>query len=112
MVRAALDALPEWADMQGDASNAFNEFLQCPMYEELSLNPALRPLLCVATTPYGRPPTVYDTSIAYGPTMRIPSTRGVQQGFDLWAMFFAIVASRKYKKLAAITERIHCLRFF
>jgi hypothetical protein len=26
LVRAALDASPHWADMQGDASNAFNEF--------------------------------------------------------------------------------------
>jgi hypothetical protein len=26
MVRAARDASPDWADMQGDASNAFTEF--------------------------------------------------------------------------------------
>jgi hypothetical protein len=49
MVRAALDASPDYADMQDDASNAFNEFLRRPLFEELSANPVLRPLLRVAT---------------------------------------------------------------
>jgi hypothetical protein len=89
--------------MQGDASNAFNEFMRHPLFEELSSNPALRPLLRIATMLYGRPSTlyVYDSSNAYGPAMRIPSTRGVHQGCVLGAMFFAIIASRVYKKLAA-----------
>jgi hypothetical protein len=34
--------------------------------------------------------------------MRIPRTRGVHQDCVLGAMFFAIVASRVYKQLAAI----------
>jgi hypothetical protein len=50
MVRAALDASPDWADMQGDASNAF---LRCPLFEELSANSALQPLVRVATMLYG-----------------------------------------------------------
>jgi hypothetical protein len=49
MVRAALDASPDWADMQGDASNAFNEFLRRHLFEKLSSNPALPALLRVAT---------------------------------------------------------------
>jgi hypothetical protein len=104
MVRAALDASPDWADMQGDASNALNEFLRRPMFEELSANHALRPLLRVATMLHGRPSTlyVYDSSNAHGPAMPIPSTRGVHQGCVLGAMFFAIVAPRVYKQLAAI----------
>jgi hypothetical protein len=32
MVRAALDAAPAWADMQGDAFNAFNDFLRRPLF--------------------------------------------------------------------------------
>jgi hypothetical protein len=104
MVRAALDASPDWADMQGDASTAFNEFLRRPLFEELSSNPALRPLLRVATMLYGRTYIVYvyDSSNAYGTAMRIPSTCGVHQGCVLGAMFFAIVAFRVYKKLAAV----------
>jgi hypothetical protein len=35
MVRAALDASPDWADMQGDAFNAFNEFLRRHLFEEM-----------------------------------------------------------------------------
>jgi hypothetical protein len=35
MVRAALNASPDWADMQGDASNAFKESLRRPLFEEL-----------------------------------------------------------------------------
>jgi hypothetical protein len=63
MVQAALDASPDWADMQGDASNAFNELLRRPLFEESSANPALRPLLRVATMLYGRLYTlhVYDS---------------------------------------------------
>jgi hypothetical protein len=98
--------------MQGDAFNAFNEFLRRPLFEELSANPALRPLLRVATMLYGRPSTlyVYDSSNAHGPAMRIPSTRGVHHGFVLGAMFFAMVASRVYKQLAAIApnESVVC----
>jgi hypothetical protein len=56
IARAALDASPDWADMQGDASNAFNEFLRCPLLE-LSTNPAPRRLLRIATMLYGRPST-------------------------------------------------------
>jgi uncharacterized membrane protein YsdA (DUF1294 family) len=113
MVRAALDAAPDWVDMQGDASDAFYEFLRRPLFEELSTNPALRPLLRVATMLYGRPSTlyVYDSSNAHGPAMRIPSTRGVHQVCVIGAMFFAIVASRVYKhQLAAITpnESVVC----
>jgi hypothetical protein len=52
MVRAALDASSDWADMQGDAPNAFNELLRRPLFEELSANPALRPLLRVGTMLY------------------------------------------------------------
>jgi hypothetical protein len=59
MVRAALDASPDWADMQGGASNAFNELLRRPLFEELFANPALRPLHHVATMLYGRPFTLY-----------------------------------------------------
>jgi hypothetical protein len=33
MVRAALVASPDWADMQGNASNAFNELLRRPLFE-------------------------------------------------------------------------------
>jgi hypothetical protein len=42
--------------------------------------------------------------------MRIPSTRGVNQGCALGAMFFAIVASRVYKKFDAIApnESVVC----
>jgi hypothetical protein len=101
MVRAALDASPDWADMQGHASNAF---LRRPLFEELSANPAFRPLLRVATMFYGLPSTLYvnDSSNAHGPAMRIPTTRGVHQGCVLGAMFRAIVTSRVYKELAAI----------
>jgi hypothetical protein len=53
MVRATLGASPDWADMQGDAFNAFNEFLRRPLFEELFANPVLRPLLRVATALYG-----------------------------------------------------------
>jgi hypothetical protein len=49
MVRTVLDDSPDWADMQGDASNAFNAFLRRPLFEELSANPALRSLLRVDT---------------------------------------------------------------
>jgi hypothetical protein len=112
MVRAALDSSPDWADMQGDASNAFNEFLRRPFFEELSANHALRPLLRVATMLHGRPSTlyVYNSSDAHGPAMRIPSTRGFRQGCVLGAMFFAIVASRVCKQLAAIVpnESVVC----
>jgi hypothetical protein len=54
--------------------------------------------------------TVYDSSNAHGPAMRIPSTRGVHQGCVLGAMFFATVASRVYKQLAAIApnESVVC----
>jgi hypothetical protein len=96
MVRAALDASLDWADMQGDASKAFNEFLQRPLFEGLSSNLVLRPLLRVATLLYDRPSTMcfYDPSNSYCPAMRIPSTRGVHKFCVLGAMFFAIVASR------------------
>jgi hypothetical protein len=61
---------------------------------------------------YGRPSTlyVYDSSNAQGPAMRIPCTRGVQQGCVLGAMFFAIVASRVYKQLASVApnESVVC----
>jgi hypothetical protein len=55
---------------------------------------------------YGHPSTlyVYDSSNAHGPAMRMPSTRGVHQGCVLGAMFFAIVASRVYKQMAAIAR--------
>jgi hypothetical protein len=115
MVRSALGALPDWADMQGDAPNAFNE-LRRPLFGELSANPALRPLFRIATMLYGRPYTlyVYDSSNVHGPAMRIPSTRGVYQGCVLGAMFFAIVAFRVYKQLAAIAPSesgySYCLR--
>jgi hypothetical protein len=107
MVRAAVDASSEGADMQGDASNAFNEFLRRLLFEEFSANPALRPLLRVATVLYGLPSTsyVYDSANAHGPAMRIPRTRGVHQGCVLGAMFFAIVASRVYKHLVAIAPK-------
>jgi hypothetical protein len=112
MVRAVLDASPDWADMQGDASNACNEFLRRPLFEEFSENPALRPMLCVATMLYGHPYTlyVYHSSNAHGPAMRIPSTRGVHPGCVLGAMFLAIAASRVYKQLAAIApnESVVC----
>jgi hypothetical protein len=79
LVTYALDASPDWADMQGDVSNTFNEFLQRPLFEEFSPSPALRPLLCLATMLCGRPYTlyVYDSSNAHGSAMRVPSTRGV-----------------------------------
>jgi hypothetical protein len=32
MVRSALGASPEWADMQGEGSNAFNEFLRRTLF--------------------------------------------------------------------------------
>jgi hypothetical protein len=95
--RAALDASPDWVDMKGNAFNAFNEFLRRPVFEELSSNPALRALLRVATMLYyGHPSAlyVYESSHAYGPAMRIPSTRGVHKGCVLGATIFAIVASR------------------
>jgi hypothetical protein len=100
MVRAALDASPDWADMQGDASNAFNEVLRRPMFEELSANPALRPLLRVAIMLYGCSSTLYlhDSSNSHGPAMRISSTRGVHQGCVLGAIIFARVASRVCKQ--------------
>jgi hypothetical protein len=107
MARATLDASSDWADMQGDASNAFNEFLlRRPLFWELSANPALRPLLRVAPILYGSSSTlyVYDSPNAHGPAMRIPGTRGVHQGCVLGVMFFAIVASRVYKQLAAIVR--------
>jgi hypothetical protein len=90
--------------MQGDASNALNELLRQPLFEELSPNPALRPLLRVATMLYGRSSStlyVYDSSNAQGPALRIPSTDGVHLGCVLGAMFFAIVVSRVYKQLVA-----------
>jgi hypothetical protein len=89
--------------MQGDTSNAFNEFLRRPLFEEFFANPALRPLLRVATMLYVRPSTlyVYDLSSAHDTAIRIPSTRRVHQGCVLRAMFSAIVASRVYKQLAA-----------
>jgi hypothetical protein len=59
MVRAALYASLNWADMQGDASNAFNEFLRRPLFEQLSASSTIRPLLRVATMLYGRPSTLY-----------------------------------------------------
>jgi hypothetical protein len=82
--------------MQGDASTAFNEFLWRHLFEELSTNPALPPLLRVATMLHGRLSTlyVYGSSSAHGPAIRIPSTREVHQGCVLGAMFFAIGASR------------------
>jgi hypothetical protein len=49
IVRAAIDASPDWADMQRDASKASNEFLRRPIFEELPANSTLRPLLRVAT---------------------------------------------------------------
>jgi hypothetical protein len=85
--------------MQGDAPNAlFNEFLRRLMFEELSENPALRPLPCVATMLYGRPHTfyVYDSSNAYGVAMRIPSIHGVHHGCVFGARFFAIAAPPGY----------------
>jgi hypothetical protein len=91
--------------MQGDASNAFNEFERRPLIQELSLNPPRRSLFRVATMLYGRPSImyVYDSStVYYGPAMRIPSTRGVYKDCILGAMFITIVASRVHKKLAAI----------
>jgi hypothetical protein len=104
MVRVSLDASLFWEDMQGDASNAFNESLRRPLFEELFVNPAFRPLLRVGTMLYGRPSTmyVYDSSNTRGPAMRIPRTHGVHQGCVLGAMFFTIVASRVYKQLAMI----------
>jgi hypothetical protein len=33
MVRAALGASPDWVDVQGDASNEFNEILRFPLFE-------------------------------------------------------------------------------
>jgi hypothetical protein len=53
---------------------------------------------------------VYDSFNAHGPAIRIPITRGVHQGCVLGAMFFAIVASRVYKPLAAISpnESVVC----
>jgi hypothetical protein len=99
--------------MQGNASDAFNEFLRFPLIEELSSNPALCPLLRVATAMlYCRPSTLYvsDSSYAYGPAMRIPSTRGVHQGCVLEAIFFAIVASLVCKRSYAFAsnESIFC----
>jgi hypothetical protein len=107
MVRAAFDASSEGADMQGDASNALNKFLRRLLFEDFSANPALRPLLRVATMLYGLPSTSYvnDSANAHGPAMRIPRTRGVHQDCVLGAMFFAIVASRVYKHLAAIAPK-------
>jgi hypothetical protein len=98
--------------MQGDASNALNVFLRHPLFEELSANHALRPLLRIAYMLYGRPSTlyVYDSSNALGPAMRVPSSRGVHQGCVLGAMFFARVTSRVYKQLAPIVpnESVVC----
>jgi hypothetical protein len=99
--------------MQGDVSNVFNDFLRRPLFAELSENPALRPLLRVATMLCGRQSNlyVYDSPNAHGPAMRIPSTRGFHQGCVLGVMFFAIIASRVYKLLAAIAPKgIRCLR--
>jgi hypothetical protein len=111
MVRAALDASPDWADMQGDASNAFNEFLRRSLFEELSANPALRPLLRVATMLYGRLSTlyVYDSSNAHGPAMRIRvSVESIKVAFS--GPCSSQVASRVYKELAAISpnESVVC----
>jgi hypothetical protein len=112
LIRVALDATLDWANMQDDASNAFNDFLRRPLFEELSSNPALRPLLRLVAMLYGRPSTLYDSSNTYGPGMRISRTRGVHQGCVLGAMLFAIIASRVYKKICSDRpERIHCLRF-
>jgi hypothetical protein len=99
--------------MHDDASNAFDEFLRRPcLFDGLLGNPALRPLLRVATMLYGRPCTlqVYDSCNAHGPPMRIPSTRGIHQGCVLGALFFAIVASRVCKQWAVITptESVVC----
>jgi hypothetical protein len=90
--------------MQGEVSNAFNEFLRRPMLNEFPSNPELRPLLCVAAIMYDRPSTlyVYDSYDAYGPVMRTPSTRGVHQDCALGAMCFAIVAYRAHQKMDAI----------
>jgi hypothetical protein len=61
---------------------------------------------------YGRPSTlhIYDSSNAYGPAIRIPDTRGVHQDCVLGAMYFATIASRVYKRLAAVApnESIVC----
>jgi hypothetical protein len=62
-----LDASPDWADMQDDASNAFNELLRRPLCEESSAHPAFRPFLCVATMLYGRPSKI-ENRIAYNYT--------------------------------------------
>jgi hypothetical protein len=57
--------------------------------------------------------TGYSNTYFYGPAMHIPSTCGVHQDCGLGPMFFAIVASRVYQKLAAIPpERSHCLSLF
>jgi hypothetical protein len=79
MVRTAIDASLDLADVQVNASNAYNEILRRPLFEELSLNPALRPLLRIATMLHGRPSTlyVYDSSNAHVQATQIPSTRGV-----------------------------------
>jgi hypothetical protein len=112
MVRAAFDASPDMADMQGDTSTVVHEFLRRPGFEELFANPALRPLLRVATMLYGRSSTFYafDSSNAHGPAMRIPSTRGAHLCFVLGAMFFAIAVSRVYKQMTAIApnESVVC----
>jgi hypothetical protein len=100
MFRAELDALFNWADMQGNVSNAFNELMRRPLFDKLSTNPALWPLLRVTTLFYGRPSTMYfyEPSIAFGSAMlRIPTTRGVHHGCVLGTMVFAIVASSVYK---------------
>jgi hypothetical protein len=111
IIRAALDASSDLTDMQGDASNAFI-FLRRPSFGDLLASSALRLLLRVATMLYDRPSTLYayDSSNAHGPDMRIPSTRGVHKGCVFGAMFFAVVASRVCKQLAAIApnESVDC----
>jgi hypothetical protein len=87
-------------------------FLAAPLVRELSSNHALVPLLRVATMLHGRPSTLhaYDSSNAYGPAMRIPSTRSVHQGCVLGGMFFTILSSRRPPAAQRRRPRRGCAR--
>jgi hypothetical protein len=109
MVRAALDASRDWADMQGDAFCAFNEFPRRPMYKELSSNPVHLPLLHVAAMLYGRPSTlhVYYSSHAY---LQYPWRPSRLRSWGLAIRNSCLSGIRKVG--CDCPERIHCLCLF
>jgi hypothetical protein len=77
MLRAALVASPDTADMQGDAPNALNELLRRPLFEECLQVPHFfrcsASLLCCIAVHLPCTFTTYQN--AHGPPMRIPSPR-------------------------------------